>query len=54
MKKIFLTKLSEMHLEDLNAKENISHSIYLLGGWVISAEEKIFYYFHAVTKYFQI
>lgn len=54
MKKVFLTKLSEMHLEDLNSKENISHRIYLPGGQVMSAEEKTFYYFSPVTKYFQI
>lgn len=57
MKKVFLRKLSEMHLEDLNAKQNISHRIshrILQGGRVMSAEEKTFHYFSTVTKYFQI
>lgn len=54
MKKFFLTKLSEVHLEDLDTEEIFSHRIYLPGWWTVSAEEKIMYYVSPVCKRFQV
>lgn len=52
VKKLFLTKFSDMSLEDLDTKDNFCHRLHLPGWLIISAEGKILYCFSPTSKCF--